>query len=198
VDGHGSAINCSDATATFATVASAIAAAANNDTVLVCPGTYVENIDFGGKAIELRSTGGPAVTVLDGNAADSVVKFVTGESSLSMLEGFTIRNGRASFSGGGIRISSASPVIRRNVIVGNGACDSAGIYVNFGSPLIEYNTIANNSQVGCSGGTAGGGIGVMATHTPPSGTTTSPTTRGSGLAAASGCSVPGLPPSSTT
>ncbi len=163
-DGLGSAANCDDSTPAFATVGAAIAAAGSGDAVLVCPGTYVENIDFNGKAIVVRSVGGPAVTILDGNAAGSVVTFASGEGPTSQLEGFTIRNGRSGFdtpgfgNGGGIRIAGASPGIRGNAIVSNQACVGAGISVSFGSPVIEGNTIANNVQAGCSGGTGGGGI----------------------------------------
>jgi len=48
------------------TIQAGINAAVNGDTVLVAPGTYVENIDFVGKAITLRSKFGPDVTVIDG------------------------------------------------------------------------------------------------------------------------------------
>ncbi len=165
-DGQGSAADCADPAPAFTTVGAAIAAAGSGDAVRVCPGTYVENINFGGKAIVVRSVGGPTVTILDGHAADSVVTFASGEGSASMLEGFTIRNGRSGFDtpgsgdGGGIRIASASPVISGNVITGNRACTGAGISISFGSPVIEGNTIAENAQAGCSGGTGGGGIRV--------------------------------------
>ncbi|HJZ78141.1 MAG TPA: right-handed parallel beta-helix repeat-containing protein [Vicinamibacterales bacterium] len=148
-----------------------MSAAADGDTVLVCPGTYVENIDFKGKAITVRSVAGPAVTVLDGNAADSVVMFASGEGPGSILDGFTIRNGRSGFDtpgfgdGGGVRIANASPSIRGNVIVSNQACSGAGISIRFGSPAIESNTIADNLQTGCSGGTGGGGIAVVGNST---------------------------------
>ena len=160
-DGHGSAASCDEATAAFTTVGAAITAAANGDTVVVCPGTYVENINFGGKAIVVRSSGGAAVTILDGNAIDSVVTFRSGEGSTSVLEGFTVRNGRAQSDGGGIRIRNASPVIRRNVIVNNGACGVAGVSIASGSPLIEYNTIANNVHLACIGLNIGGGLAIF-------------------------------------
>ena len=44
----------------------AINVSSNGDTIIVRPGTYVENIDFVGKAIHLRSEMGPEVTVVDG------------------------------------------------------------------------------------------------------------------------------------
>jgi hypothetical protein len=74
-DGQGSEASCDDATPAHVTVSAGISAATPGETVLVCPGTYVENVNFGGKAIAVRSASGPTVTVIDGNAADSVVTF---------------------------------------------------------------------------------------------------------------------------
>jgi polygalacturonase len=48
------------------TIQSGINAASNGDTVLVAPGTYKENINFSGKAITLKSSGGARVTIIDG------------------------------------------------------------------------------------------------------------------------------------
>ena len=48
----------------FPTIQAALDAAASGDTVLVAPGSYAENLNFQGKDVELRSTGGAAVTTL--------------------------------------------------------------------------------------------------------------------------------------
>src|SRR4051812_5962215 len=93
-DGHGTPANCDDPTAAFATVRGAMAASASGDTVLVCPGTYVESrLNFNGKGIVVRSTDGAATTIIDGNLSGTVFIFASGETSASVLEGFTIRNG---------------------------------------------------------------------------------------------------------
>lgn len=148
------------------TIQGAIGVANNGDTVLVAPGTYTENINFSGKAITVTSSGGAAVTTIDGGAKASVVIFNTGEGQGSVLNGFTIQNGSAAgtssnpnLEGGGIYIRSTSPKITNNIIQNNKACsDGGGIAVNSGSPLIQGNTIQNNTQSGCSGGSGGGGI----------------------------------------
>ena len=140
-----------------ATIQQAIDAAAAGDTVLVSPGTYVENITFRGKAIVVASEQGPEVTIIDGNRAGSVVTFASGENRNAMLEGFTVRNGANNFSGGGVLIQNSAPSIIGNWIVGNGACSGAGIYSYFSSPLIKGNTISRNYVYACSGAS---GLGV--------------------------------------
>ena len=146
------------------TIQAGINAASNGDTVLVSPGTYIENINFNGKAITVTSSGGPSATIIDGNANNAVVIFANSETANSVLNGFTIRNGLSQFSaptqgsGGGIYITNASPTISGNVITNNQAVEGAGISVQFASPIIKGNTITLNHQCCGSGGTGGGGI----------------------------------------
>ena len=140
-----------------ASIQQAIDAASAGDTVLVSPGTYVENIDFRGKAITVASEQGPATTIIDGGGAGSVVTFASGETRAAVLNGFTIRNGLNSFNGGGVLVQFSSPTIAGNRIVENGSCSGAGVYSYFSSPLIQGNTIANNFVYACSGAS---GLGV--------------------------------------
>jgi hypothetical protein len=143
-----------------ATIQGAINAANAGDTVLVAPGTYIENINFQGKAITLMSSSGPTVTTINGGAKGTVVTFNHNENATSIIRGFTITNGfQNGYPGGGISVSSASPTIAGNVISGNRAAVGIGIYVNGGSPLISSNTITANNQNGAGdGGQGGGGI----------------------------------------
>ena len=128
------------------TIQAGINAAANGDTVLVFPGTYYENIDFKGKGITVTSSGGAAVTIIDGSAADPVVTFQNGEKRDSVISGLTIRNGGASanyYNGpSGIGVYGAGPTILNNNITGNSCL---GIDVSFGSAHIQGNTISNNT-----------------------------------------------------
>jgi parallel beta-helix repeat protein len=142
------------------TIQSAIDVATAGDTVLVAPGTYVENLNFGGKAITVESNQGPEATIIDGNQAGSVVTFVSGEGPSSVLRGFTLQRGLAGSDGGGINILSSSPTVVGNIITDNRVCgDGAGISVRFSSARIEGNLITNNGGIVCSG-ISGGGIRV--------------------------------------
>jgi len=82
----------------IATIPAAIDSAAAGDTILVAPGTYYVNLDTGGKYLVFLSEAGAEQTILDGGHLDSVVK-LTGSG---VIEGFTIRNGRADDDGGGV------------------------------------------------------------------------------------------------
>lgn len=143
------------------TIQEAIDVAVDGDTVLVAPGTYVENIDFIGKAITVTSDSGPEVTIIDGNAAGSVVTFGSGEQSTSLFSGFTVQNGRADLGpgGGGIQILDASPTINNNLITNNSACTGLGVSVFFASPIIQGNIIADNTNGYCPAG-RGAGINI--------------------------------------
>ena len=146
------------------TIQDGIDMAFDGDRVIVAPGTYVENIDFLGKAITVTSEDGPDVTIIEGNVAGPVVRFVSEEGPASTINGFMIRNGRSGYSspcfaqGGGICVNRSSPTITNNEIMDNTSCNGAGIAVSFGSPTIEDNIISHNFRSGCSGGSGGGGI----------------------------------------
>jgi len=145
------------------TVQEGIDAASEGGTVIVAPGTYVENIRFTGENITLRSTNPldsnvVSSTIIDGNRAGPVVTFSGTEDETCILSGFTIRNGRAECGGGicgGTPDAHTHATIDSNVIVFNFG-DSAG-GLAFCDGLIRRNAIRENSatsQYGEGGGLA--------------------------------------------
>ncbi len=126
--------------------------------VLVAPGTYPERFDFIGKAVTVKSTAGPDVTIVDGTLSGSVVTFQSGEASGSVLEGLTITHGSAS-RGGGVYIEDASPIVRNCVLTDNDATrGGAGLYAENGSPTIDGNTFSENTGATNWASDAGGAI----------------------------------------
>jgi len=141
----------------YPTIQGAIGASSNGDSIIVRPGTYMENINFLGKTIRVNSQAGPSLTVIDGNQNGSVVTFESGEGLESVLEGFTLTNGTGTsvsyfFMGGGVCCNSSSPTITDNIITSNNSDFGGGIYCEDSSPTITGNTISHNNVEFYGGG----------------------------------------------
>ena len=144
----------------YSTIQSAINAAPTSGwTIQVAPGTYNEAIDFKGKAITVKASGARASTIIDGTGlTTSVVRAVTGETSATVLQGFTIRNGPMGSAsgtyrlGGGIFISSASPTIRDCAFTANQSAYGGGMYALHSNSLVENCTFSQNSGSADGGG----------------------------------------------
>ena len=143
----------------YSTIQAGINAGSEGDTVLVQPGTYVENIDFNGHSIVLGSlflTTGDTLyipsTIIDGNSVNSVVKFINGENNSAMITGLTIQNG-ASYIGSGILCTYSEPMISYNIIRdNNAAADGGGIMLRNSNSIIIGNKFINNSAYYWGGG----------------------------------------------
>ena len=136
-----------DGTGDFTRIQHAINAASVNDTILVWPGTYFENISFYGKDLVLASlflaTGNKQYitqTIIDGNKSGSVVILQNNESLASLICGFTIQNGKKDFSsylkedyGCGIAVYYSNAMISNNIIQHNEAYAGGGVYCSHGT-----------------------------------------------------------------
>ncbi|MCK4695495.1 MAG: hypothetical protein KAT74_07020 [Candidatus Cloacimonetes bacterium] len=149
----------------FATIQHGIDASSNTDTVLVQPGTYIENINYSGKNITVASlfittqdSNYISSTTIDGNSAGSVVTFNNSEDLVTVLCGFTITNGIGSgvfpnSHGGGIMCSDgANPSLENLFLTDNSANLGGGIFCYESSPNLQNVIISNNSVTGYGGG----------------------------------------------
>ena len=137
------------------TIQAGIDAAIDGDLVLVALGTYIENINFLGKAITVQSEMGAHVTIIDSNqSGSSVVTFDSGETEVTVLNGFKITNGNAYFGGGIFCNNCSSPTITNCTITENSAAQGGGVACGYGfsAPTILSCTISNNAA------TYGGGL----------------------------------------
>ena len=98
------------------TIQAGINTASDGDTVLVSPGTYIENINFNGKNIVVGSlflvTGDTfyiSQTVINGDSSGHVVSIINGDST-TVLSGFTITDGYAD-QGGGIVCANSNAIL---------------------------------------------------------------------------------------
>ncbi len=148
----------------FATIQACIDAAQDGDECVVALGTYHELIDFLGKAITLRSSDGPEVTIIDaGPVADPgrgrpVVRCDTGEGPDTVLEGFTITGGTGNTVGfgtsvgGGVFNNGSSPTVTGCVFSGNMAGGGGGMFNNNASPTVTDCIFTENMAISSNGG----------------------------------------------
>ena len=134
-------------------IQAAINGANADDEIIVAPGTYFESIDFIGKAVALRSSGGALATIIDGTGTNgSVVQCVNNEGPDTVLEGFTITGGNAN-NGGGMYNLGTSPTIIDSIFTGNTAADrGGGMYNRAGAPTISGSVFTQNSSGAMGGG----------------------------------------------
>ena len=158
----------------YSTIQEGINAAVDGNLVLVEEGTYIENINFKGKAITVASRfliDGDEThienTIIDGSQpvytdSASVVTFRSGEDTTSVICGFTIRGGSGTIiphatllvrMGGGVLVYSSDASIKNNIIESNNIQHSTDSYgggicalsENGNNYIIENNTIRENS-----------------------------------------------------
>lgn len=169
------------------TIQEGINAAQDGDVVLVDEGLYYENINFNGKAITVASlfwqdgdSSHIENTIIDGQLSSnpdsaSVVSFLNGEDTTSVICGFTIQGGSGTMIygcllGGGILCDHSGPSILNNHIIYNAVVNSgefvagAGIQCIYSDHVIirdnriKYNN-AYSEQISTIG-VSGGGIAI--------------------------------------
>lgn len=152
----------------FGTIQAAIDASVDGDEVVIADGVYTgegnRNLDFGGRAITVRSENGPESCILDCDDADRArgFRFHSGESFTSVLQGISIINGvpprGQGANGGAIWIDGASPTILNCRI---SDCMSfvrgGGVAVTSGSPLFR-DCLFNQNFASETNGNGGGAV----------------------------------------
>ena len=147
----------------------AIFFASDQDTVLVGPGIYYEELDFEGKAIVLLSTEGPESTTVYANSDnDSGGVYEPGESVITIrditshqviIDGFTLENGYGKGVNFEYFISVASEPEMFNDMMYN-YIESGGVSVINSSVTLSNLVIKNNTAENF-----GGGIGLVDSYT---------------------------------
>jgi len=149
-----------DGTGDFLTIQEGINASVNNDTILVYPGIYFENLMIENKSITLASLYLTTEdenyinsTLIDGNNVNSVIRIENLELENINIIGVTIQNGAGyltnSFGtrGGGIYSDNVNLLIKRCQIKNNKAVEGGGLKLINSQTILIGNTIKNNHAI---------------------------------------------------
>ena len=131
----------------YCSIQTAIDNAVDTDEIVVAPGTYLEAINFIGKAIWVHSSDGPKVTIIDATSLGyNVVNCYSGEGPDTVLSGFVITGGDTHV-GGGMFNSGSSPTVT-NCTFSNNAADvfGGGMYnTGYSNPTVTNCTFSGNT-----------------------------------------------------
>jgi PKD repeat protein len=143
----------------FKTIQVGLDAAGDGHMVLVADGTYTgvgnRNLDFAGKAIHLKSQNGADNCIIDCQDRGLGFFFDDGETNESIVEGFTIHDGRSVGDGKGGNIfcdNNSNPTIRDCTITSGWAQGGGGGICTYGSSPTVINCIIKNNQAEHWGG----------------------------------------------
>lgn len=153
----------------YPNIQAAVDAAVDGDTILIADGTYSGPGNIGiqwdatNKHLVIRSENGRDHCIIDCLQEDRAFLINQGQDRRDIIDGLTITNGLVLGSGGGIYISSASPVIRDCLLEKNyasgyhdnsysGGGGAIMIKNESSDPLIQGNIIRNNLADNLGGG----------------------------------------------
>lgn len=148
-----------DVSQPYSNVQSAVNAAADQDTILIHPGTYYENIEIIGRnltigSLELTSSDSTyiAQTVIDGNQSGSCI--YVNEDAIVTIQGLYLTNGIGTpphpeygdiYRNGGAIYAMESEISVVNCrIIANKANSGAGIYLDYSSGYLAGTIISDN------------------------------------------------------
>jgi len=129
----------------------------SEDVVRVSDGIHGGDINFNGKDITVYSVNGASSTIIQGTGNGSVVTFNSGEGHDSVLRGFTVTGGNATY-GGGIYCDGSSPTLTANIVRKNKATYGGGICCYAGSHAIIGDNVIGGEAGGNSATYFGGGV----------------------------------------
>jgi hypothetical protein len=142
----------------FQTIQYAIDCSHHGDGVIVLDGTYTgpgnTDLHTDGKIINLRSDNGYQDCIIDGqNSARAFNLNGSGETLMTVIDGFLMQNCYNNNVGGAVFLSSSSPLFRNCLLKNNAAQNyGGGIYSSGSSPRIVSCVFISNQAIGGWGG----------------------------------------------
>lgn len=161
----GTAINCLAPTGPKRTIQAAINSSSDGDTIIVLAGTHIGPIDLDGKEITLLSASGPAFTILTRDGDGPIVTCNSVETSDTVIQGFTLRDGFTTGKGAALRCVLSTPTIIDCVFDQNVANAGGGaVSLLLASPTFQGCSFTDNLNAIPAAGNQGGAVLIEQGH----------------------------------
>ena len=159
VDVNGNSQNDGSLEAPFGTIATALSASQNGDTIRISPGVYAEIIDFVDKQVVLESMAFylndssliEETFFVPGPLGGSCLTLSGSSNNNATIRGVSFRGG-SDPSGGGISIMNCSPTLADIIVEDNTADIGGGLYISNSEAILKNISILGN------GANIGGGV----------------------------------------
>jgi hypothetical protein len=138
--------------------------------VIVLEGTYQgagnSGLDFGGKALTVRSQKGAAATIVDCEHLNRGFFCFGVASPGGMIDGFTIMNGSTTDRGGGVHCAEGTMTVKNCVVTGCSATgNGGGIFCRLSTNVTVINClVTGNTTAGQGGGLFAGNSSMSMTN----------------------------------
>jgi hypothetical protein len=148
-----------DGTTNYSSIGQAVRNASSGGEVLVCDGTYVENVEIA-VDLTLASMNGSSATTIDG---DNTNPCITVSAGAAVISGFTLTEGLGdlhpenpeAITGGGMQILSTDPVVLDDLVFLNNEADyGAGLFLGEGGTLTMSDSSFDLNDADYTGGGA--------------------------------------------
>ncbi len=141
---------CHDGTQDWSTIQEGLDSVAEGGLLVVCPGTYPENIVLQSKMVSVLGRDGATATFVDGGGTD-VVWRVANSNGVS-IEGLTLRNGSNIEGNGGVLVCNGATLRLADSHLTDGEAVNGGLFMSNACDLdVSGNTFSDGEASGAGG-----------------------------------------------
>ena len=142
---------CQDGTGDWSTLQDGLDNVDEGGLLVVCPGTYSENIVLQNKDVSVLGSDGADVTIVDGGETDVVWRVINSDDV--SLEGLTLQGGSNSGGNGGVLVCSGSTLRLTESHLADGVATNGGLFMASNCDLeVTDNTFSEGEASDAGGG----------------------------------------------
>lgn len=142
---------CDDGLAPYSSIQDAVNGASDGDTISICAGTYVETVSLSSVSVSLVGEDAET-TIIDADHGGSALSITNGQGADTVIRGLTLEHGDADLAGGGLSIEGSSPTVEDLILTDNTARVGGAIALQDSDATLEGLVITYNTTTSSGSG----------------------------------------------